>query len=282
MARPVTNATTQLAPLLTTSSTASDAGAAPRSPCAKLRIRLRAVDEREAERQERARDHRAARPGRRCRPEGPTAPGRARGTRPQSRPMPRPLARPGRAPGGHGCVVSRPGPSDQVWARRARTLRVMGIWTSAWFGARLVGVVFAVVIVALAGAAACGATSQRVRRADRPGRRRSSSVRLPGRLPAGGGDRMLARRQHQGGQGDRRLRARTSRCRRRRAAAAERAPPISATTPAPSATKSTCSAPTRRPATRSALYAKSSIVGCLETPAREAPAEDPTPRGPSR
>ena len=39
-AMPVRNATSQLAPLLTTSSTASDAGAAPRSPCAKFRIRL--------------------------------------------------------------------------------------------------------------------------------------------------------------------------------------------------------------------------------------------------
>ncbi len=37
---PVANASSQLAPLLTTSSTANDAGAKPRSPCAKLRIRL--------------------------------------------------------------------------------------------------------------------------------------------------------------------------------------------------------------------------------------------------
>ena len=37
---PTTKATTQLAPLVTTSSTASDAGAAPRSPWAKLRMRF--------------------------------------------------------------------------------------------------------------------------------------------------------------------------------------------------------------------------------------------------
>jgi hypothetical protein len=37
---PMTNAASQLSPLLTMSKTASDAGANPRSPCAKFRMRL--------------------------------------------------------------------------------------------------------------------------------------------------------------------------------------------------------------------------------------------------
>ena len=178
VASPATNATSQLAPLVTTSSTASEAGAAPRSPWAKLRIRCaRYTSARPSARS--ALSPPSRRPARRCRPAGPTAPARARGTPPRA--ATRMSARRARAKSRHDG-----GQGDQVCARASPYIAAMGSGRRRSTCALAAAVV--IVAVACAATAAVAASQAadyrdraggRVRRRRLPGMRASRRRRSP-------------------------------------------------------------------------------------------------------